>query len=217
MKHSKISVVNSLVIINVLMFILQAVLGNKFTNSLLLASEDVFVRPWILLTSMFLHGGLWHLFFNMYVLFMFGSMLESRLGKLRFLGIYIVSGLVAGFMSTFFYPYMLGASGAISGIFGVLVLFIPNMQVALFAIIPMTFRTAVKYFIVIDSILFFLDIFGIYSIGIASFAHLVGLACGIFYGYLLLKGREKFFTVRKKNRIHIADNEINEYIKYGRL
>ena len=64
MKFEIRTAVMPLIGLNVFFFILQIVLGNNFTEFFMLISSDIFTRPWILLTSMFLHGGLNHLFFN---------------------------------------------------------------------------------------------------------------------------------------------------------
>ena len=79
-------------------FMLQLALGETFTSLLLLNSEKVLTWPWILLTHMFLHGSLNHLLFNAYGIFLFGTILEERIGSKRLLLIYIVSGIIAGFV-----------------------------------------------------------------------------------------------------------------------
>ena len=76
--------------INLVMFFLQ-IMFEGFTESFMLVSSDIYSRPWILLTSMFLHGGFSHLLFNMYALLMFGNLIEQRIGTKRFLFIYFVS------------------------------------------------------------------------------------------------------------------------------
>ncbi|MBM7707049.1 rhomboid protease GluP [Chryseomicrobium aureum] len=76
---------------------------------------------WRLITPMFLHGGIMHLLFNMFSLFLFGPELERIAGRTRFLTIYFLSG-IAGTLASYVLEdanYMhLGASGAIYGIFG---------------------------------------------------------------------------------------------------
>ena len=89
------TVVKNLIIINVLMFLAsmafpaldEALTGYNFLN-------DHF-RPWQIVTHMFMHGGLTHLFFNMYALFMFGTQLENYWGPKRFLTYYMISGIGA--------------------------------------------------------------------------------------------------------------------------
>lgn len=205
------------------MFIIQNIIPD-FTTSFMLVSKDIFTRPWILLTSMFLHGSLNHLLFNMYALFMFGTLIEQRIGTKRFIIIYLVSGLLAAFIPT--YEAALGASGAIMGIIGMTIMLFPDMKVLLFFILPMSMRTAGIIFAL-------LDLFGMFSpvsSGIAHFAHLVGLATGLAYGFYLIRKKKQFqkkFTGPKvtvikpngygKENINMSKEEMEEYLKYGRL
>jgi membrane associated rhomboid family serine protease len=78
-------------------------------------------EPYRLLTSAFLHGGIFHLLLNMYVLYLFGPPLEAAFGRTRFLAVYLVSALGGGAASfAFSAPNQpsLGASGAIFGLLG---------------------------------------------------------------------------------------------------
>ncbi|HEY1022793.1 MAG TPA: rhomboid family intramembrane serine protease [Flavisolibacter sp.] len=96
-------VVKNLLIINGLMFLLQMtfpnIAGFDIENTLALHDvRSVFFRPHQIITHMFLHGGLSHIFFNMFALWMFGQMLENRFGSKRFLLFYMVSGLGAALL-----------------------------------------------------------------------------------------------------------------------
>lgn len=76
---------------------------------------------WRFFTPMFLHDGIGHLLFNMFALFIFAPELEKLIGKMRFLTLYLLSGLFANIATFFIYDYgfsHVGASGAIFGIFG---------------------------------------------------------------------------------------------------
>ena len=218
-----------LVIVNVIIFLVQQ-LNPNFTEMFLLNSADVMARPWILVTSMFLHGGLAHLLFNMYALFIFGSLIERKIGTKRFVFIYFVAGIVAALFSTLFYARALGASGAIMAILGVTIMLMPDLQVLFFFMIPMSLRTAGIIFALIDIAGLF------YESGIANAAHLAGLACGLIYGYLLLRKKNLFnrrfvgmatskghssrvFIERPRNtnRQEMSEREIEDYLKYGRL
>ena len=210
--------VTPLIFINIFVFILQIVLGIEFTRNFMLVSQDLYIRPWILITSMFLHGGSMHLLFNMYALLIFGSLIEQRIGTKRFLLIYFLSGILAGFIPT--YEAALGASGAIMGIIGVTIMLMPDLPVLLFFFIPMSLRTAGIIFAV-------LDLFGMFTpirTGIAHYSHLVGLVCGLLYGFYLLRKKKSFihrFTRRPKkenaNLTELSKEEIEDYLKYGRL
>ena len=94
------TVIKNLIIVNVLVFFAQITFERNPTFNLenLFALHDirsVFFRPHQLITHMFMHGGWAHLFFNMFALWMFGSILENLWGPKRFLIFYVVSGLGA--------------------------------------------------------------------------------------------------------------------------
>ncbi|EGQ25099.1 MULTISPECIES: rhomboid family intramembrane serine protease [Sporosarcina] len=117
-------IVTFLLALNIGIFILTWIpgIGNQL---LLFGIGDNFLiangEYWRLVTPMFLHGGLTHLLFNMFSLFIFGPELEKIAGKARFITIYMLAGLF-GDVATYFlqsgdYRH-LGASGAIFGVFG---------------------------------------------------------------------------------------------------
>lgn len=117
-------IVSILLMVNIAVFIVSIlpVIGYQLVDrglgvNFLISAGDW----WRFITPMFLHGGLMHLLFNMFSLFVFGPELEKLSGKARFLTIYMLSGLFGNVASFFLhepsYAY-LGASGAIFGIFG---------------------------------------------------------------------------------------------------
>lgn len=96
-------VIKNLLIVNTLVFFAQYIFGQSgsFKMENMFALHDlhsVYFRPHQLITHMFMHGGFGHLFFNMFALWMFGSILENLWGSKRFLVFYIVSGLGAAFL-----------------------------------------------------------------------------------------------------------------------
>ena len=179
------TVVMPIIVINLIVFLLQLTLGSAFTNSFILISEDIFTRPWILVTSMFLHStfGFSHILFNMYALFLFGPLLEQRIGAKRFLFLYLGSGFVAAFLSSFFYARALGASGAIMGMIGAMIILLPHLRLLLFFVIPMPLWMAGIAWALID-------LFGVFfPSGVGNIAHLVGMGIGLLYGFYLQRGR----------------------------
>ena len=203
-----------IIFINAVLFLVQLSVPG-FTQNFMLISADLAARPWIALTSMFLHGSATHLFFNMYALLMFGTLIESRIGTKRFLIAYFLSGLLASTLPS--YGAALGASGAIMGIIGMTILFFPDLKVLLLFVIPMSMRTAGIIFAMFD-------IFGAFSplqTGIAHWAHLVGLMTGLAYGMYLLSVRKTFKKAFHKphhsNSQVMTEEDINEYIRNGRL
>jgi membrane associated rhomboid family serine protease len=142
--------------------------------------------PWQLLTYGFLHGDLWHIFFNMFALWMFGRDLERIMGARRFLIYFLTCVIGAGVVQLVVaalqggtYP-TIGASG---GVFGILLAYgmaFPNNTVMLlFPPIPMK----AKYFVLVFGLIeLFLGVSRV-APGIAHFAHLGGML----FGFLLLR------------------------------
>lgn len=142
-------------------------------------------NPWMWLTSLFLHGGLLHLFFNGYALLAFGPVLEQRLGSVRFLFFYLAAGLTGNllFGLTIWLGIIppipaLGASGAIYGILGALSILMPQITLLLFGLIPLPIRSATVLWIVTEALGSFNP-----NSGIGSAAHLGGLLAGLAYGW----------------------------------
>lgn len=92
-------VVKNLIIINVIMFVATFIIGDFMYEKLsLFCFQSPFFKPYQLLTHMFMHGGFFHIFFNMYTLFIFGSVLENVWGGKKFLFYYLVTGLGAALL-----------------------------------------------------------------------------------------------------------------------
>ena len=126
-------VVLNLVIINALVYLAQALFdGPEEKISRLIALfpyNTPFFKPYQLVTHMFAHGGFFHLFFNMFVLWMFGSLLEKAWGPKRFLIFYLVCGLAAGITHLALENVpAVGASGAIMGLLAAFAYLFPNTE-----------------------------------------------------------------------------------------
>jgi len=198
--------------INVAVYLIQMFAGTWFTDMFMLSSAVVLTEPWRLITSMFLHSlaNPFHILFNMFVLFFFGPLVEERIGSNRFLGLYLVAGILASIAATFFYPFALGASGAIMGVLGVAVMLMPHMKVLLWGIVPMSLRTLIILFVVFD-------IFNTFAAtNIATMAHFAGLATGIVYG-LKLRKRKKTFSKKFEQKFELDDEDMEEYLRSGRI
>jgi membrane associated rhomboid family serine protease len=137
---------------NVAIYFLSRAMPSMYTM-FALVPDWVLSRPWTLVTYMFLHGGLWHLAFNMLVLYFFGPRLESRLGSRPFLQLYFFSGIVAGLVSVIV-PYVIpsfspmtavvGASGALYGVLLAFAHYWPDERILIIPIpIPIRIRTMV--------------------------------------------------------------------------
>jgi membrane associated rhomboid family serine protease len=170
---------------------------------------------------MFMHGGFFHILFNMYALWLFGGEVERSMGSKPFLRFYLVTGIGAGIITYLFniearMPTV-GASGAIFGILVAYAMMFPRNIILAFFIIPMRAWQ-------------FVIIFGLFELiasvssggsggGIAYNAHLGGMAIGFLYIYF---GRTvKYYwngfmgqsdSDRRRKRIHsVVDTE--EYIR----
>lgn len=141
------SITSQLIFLNVLCYflvlILIAIYGDeKIIGNLALVPSAILSgeRLWTLVTSMFLHGGLFHLFANMFSLFFIGKFLENLIGKKRFLWVYILAGLLGGIffvLVSFLFGNLevsaVGASGALFGLLGVLAVLVPHSKIYLIA------------------------------------------------------------------------------------
>lgn len=146
-------------------------------------------RWWTLLTSMFMHGSLTHILFNMFSLYYLGYTMERLFGSRSFLGLYFVSGLAGG-LAYVAWSYLtgaagwvIGASGAIFGLFGAY-----GVILAAESVRPVLFRQAsakssLGSFL---AMLAFNVIYG-FTGGIAWQAHLGGLAAGAVLGFVLYR------------------------------
>ena len=129
------------------------------------------------LTYMFLHGGLWHLFFNMFALWMFGTEIEFTWGTRRFAWFYLIAGLIGGLLNLIISPGQLGptigASGAVYGVFAAYWIMYPNRYVYLYFLVPVKVKWFVPGFMLLGLL---------FSGGnVAHAAHLGGFIWGVLY------------------------------------
>ncbi len=192
----KLSLNTILISINVILFILFSILLSTellSLNSIALQPANIFAGKylWTFLTSMFMHANFFHLFVNMLSLFFIGSLIERILGRKRYLSFYLISGLVAGLFFVLFSlvfladfnAYAVGASGALFGLVGILVLLTPNLPVyVMFIPIPIKIKYAAIGLLVV---LWLISITT--NLGIGNTAHFGGLIAGILYGIYLKK------------------------------
>jgi membrane associated rhomboid family serine protease len=141
-------------------------------------------------TSMFLHGGWFHIINNMWVLFIFGDNVEARMGGMRYLIFYLLCGVAAGLLQTYVLTSsqqpMIGASGAVAGVLGAYLILFPHSRIA--SLVPILFIFTI---IEIPAVIFLLFWFvlqlysGLFAIGggsgsgIAWWAHVGGFLFGV--------------------------------------
>ena len=172
-----------LITINIVIFILQLVLGWDIVANFG-ANYAPFVKSgkfYVLITSMFIHGNLIHLLFNMYALYIIGPQVESFYGKIKYLAIYFGSGILGALLSDIFLQNSIsvGASGAIFGLLSSIVYFGYHYRAYLDTVI----RSQIMPLIIFNIFL------GIVIPNIDTFCHiggliggvLVSMACGIKY------------------------------------
>jgi membrane associated rhomboid family serine protease len=158
---------------------------------------------WQLITYLFLHGDLWHIFFNMFALWMFGSELERYWGQKAFLKYYFVTGIGAGLLSVVADPSgvapTIGASGAIYGILLAYGMMFPERHVYLYFLFPIK----VKYFVAVLGLIAFISSLGAPGSTVAHVAHLGGMIFGFLYlrGGLSLSGLKQRYYQRKLKRM----------------
>jgi len=163
---------------NIGMFLLTSAFP-QIVPALVLVPLLIPERPWTLVTYMFVHAGLWHLVFNMIALYFFGPRVEARLGERHFIGLYMVSGLMAALTSLVFTPTaaIVGASGAIYGVMFAFARYWPRSLIYIWGVIPLEAR----WFVVGMTVLSLLGGFGGLNPGLAHFAHLGGFLGGFAY------------------------------------
>ncbi len=169
----------SLIIANVVIYLLQQFTDNAFTGLFALQPIGPDFRIWQVVTYAFLHENFWHIFFNMFALFMFGPALEQYWGARRFLVLYFASVLAAAgvqLLTTHLAGTDESTIGASGGIFGVLLAFafyFPRQRLMLlFPPIPMPAWLFVTGYGLIELFLGMTRT----EAGVAHFAHLGGMA-----------------------------------------
>lgn len=183
--------VTRLLVANVAMFLLSSAVSG-LAAPLVLVPALLLQRPWTALTYMFLHADIMHLLFNMLGLYFFGPRLEERTGGRHFIALYIVSGLMGAALSLFTPKApIVGASGAIFGIFLAFAWYWPRERVFIWGVLPIEAR----WLVIIMTVLALRGGIGGGG-GVAHFAHLGGFVGGFLY----LKWMELSSPARKFRR-----------------
>ncbi|MBT8386608.1 MAG: rhomboid family intramembrane serine protease [Ignavibacteria bacterium] len=187
-------IIKNLLIINAAVFFLQLIAGNFLIGGkpgLYVLQEWFALNPlveganfqvWQLITYQFMHAGFGHIFFNMFMLWMFGMEIENIMGSKKFLYYYLICGVAAGLAQLFIAPLFsvpaltIGASGAVFGVMIAFALMFPDRLIFLWFLIPIK----AKYLI---GFLFVLEIFWIGDAGsnVAHLAHLGGAIAGFIF------------------------------------
>jgi membrane associated rhomboid family serine protease len=187
--------IRTLITLNVAVFVLQVILGiispaaaNKLVTVFAFYPEwkTALFQPWRMVTYIFLHGGAFHLIFNMLWLWWMGRAVEESLGPRTFTVIFMGAGVGGALLDIIFAQlfginYVIGASGAVYGVMVAFAMLYPTMPIMLIFLPPIQARYVVAGLIALDVLLLGA------SDGTARIVHLGG--AGI--GYLLMKAQRQ--------------------------
>ena len=190
-------VTRNLLYLNVILFVATLINEDFMIGTFaMFYPESPYFRWWQPLTHMFMHGGFWHILFNMYTLVMFGSVVERALGTKDYIIFYLITGLGAvalhtgvewleitflgGSLAAAMVTPMVGASGAIYGVLVAFAMMYPNARMTLiFPPITLDAKWWVGIFVALELLL---GITGS-QVSIAHFAHLGGAL----FGFLMIR------------------------------
>jgi membrane associated rhomboid family serine protease len=166
-----------IVAVTVLLWLVDEVSGRALTQLFAYNAAFLPTQPWRMLTSLFVHGSIWHILFNMWAVWIFGRMLENMLGTWRFVALYFISGLAGSMAVTLIAPgvTVIGASGAVFGLFAAFFVVQRSLGVnAVQLLVVMGLNLAIGF---------------IPGFNIAWQAHIGGIVAGFLIGYVFSKTR----------------------------
>jgi membrane associated rhomboid family serine protease len=170
--------------VNVLVFIATSIssgsilgVSSHIATQAGVSSTTIASQPWTIVTSLFIHDGIYHILFNMLTLYFFGMYVLALVGETRFFLVYFIGGIVGNALFMLLAPnsVAVGASGAIFALGGVLVVLVPRLKVMIFPI-PIPMDLWISILISFLLLTFVADV--------AWQAHLGGLLTGIAAGYI---------------------------------
>ena len=176
--------------VNILVLLLDLMLDGKIIEIGAKSSYGIINGEfWRLLTPIFLHADIFHLVTNLFGILVFGSIIEKKLGSMKFVAIYVLSGIYGNTFSFYFSPYLgVGSSGSVFGVLASLLTYF-YLNKNMFGYI------AKEYLISIITIISISLIFGFISSGIDNAAHLGGILSGLIISLLIMP--------KHNNGIHI--------------
>jgi membrane associated rhomboid family serine protease len=145
----------TIILINAAVFALAMMTkGQLVNNFLVFDSRIIFDQPWRIVTYMFSHTDTMHFFFNMLMLWMFGGEVANIMGTRKFVIFYLATGVFAMLSSSFFYPLVLGASGAVYAVMYSYAHYYPERRILVFFVFPMKMKHAIYFFVLMDFMMF---------------------------------------------------------------
>jgi membrane associated rhomboid family serine protease len=217
-KHNILTV---LLVINVSLFFIvnisKHILGISLIEYLALPLNlnELVIKFWTVLTYMFTHEGLGHVFYNLLLLYFTSQTFLNFLNEKKLLYVYIMSGLMGGLILLIFSilmpdvfsgSYLFGASAAVIGLVMSLGFYVPNLPVSLFGLIEMRY----KYYAMLVFVVFTIIDFTVNTGG--KISHFGGAMFGLLFGYLLRNGKDlsemSLFKSSKKTKLKkVHDNK----------
>jgi membrane associated rhomboid family serine protease len=179
-----------LIALNVVIFIIELVIGgepiNEVVDFLGLTPDELLQQPWTIISSMFVHGSVLHILFNMISLYFLGSFFIRAAGEKSFLAVFFLGGLAGNILFALLanpFSTGIGASGAVFALGGALAVMVPRVPVFIFFIpVPIPLWVAIL-------ILFLFS----FLPRIAWQAHLGGLLLGLIAGLILRRRRRIYY------------------------
>lgn len=150
-------------------------LGGSLPLSGFLGQPGDLKQPWRLITAIFLHGGLLHIGFNMWVLMDIGPMVEELYGSARYLFLYVTTGVAGYLLSSSVGHFSVGASGSLLGLVGVLLAATTGRK----SMAAQALRSALIRWLI------YIAVLGFIFRGTDNYAHIGGLASGYLLGRLM--------------------------------
>lgn len=202
-------IIKNLLFINIGVFVVQLIFDNLMFNGVpgyYILSHYFALNPimgynnlgmpfnfqiWQIITYQFMHADFWHIFFNMFMLWMFGMEIEHIMGSKKFLLFYLLCGIGAGLFQLFLSPILtdslavtIGASGAVFGVMIAFAMFFPDRYILIYFLIPIKAKYLIAMLIVFE----FVSVTE--SSVVAHLAHIGGAVTGFIF--LLLDKRNNF-------------------------
>lgn len=177
-RYNDLNTIWVIMAINFLVFV-ATMASRKLFLFLALQPASFMDRPWTIITNLFVHGGMWHITANMLTLFFFGSYVIRLIGTINFLLIYFLGGIFGNILFMLLaspYSMVVGASGAIFALEGLLVLLAPQMRVVILPI-----PAPIPLWVAVIGGFLLMSLFP----GVAWQGHLGGLIIGLIAGVLL--------------------------------
>lgn len=226
-KFQQQGVLAQLIIINVTVFLTINLVGNLSHLNLLplfalpIGGMDFLYKPWTLISYMFTHVGLGHIFWNMILLYFGSQIFFTIMGQKKLIYLYVMSGLSGGalvligglvFPEMFGNAILLGASASVLGSMAVMAVYAPNYTVFLWGLFQMPYK---YFYLLVFAVSTIIDL-QVNTGG--KISHIGGALFGVLYGYQLRKGVDLFnfdFLKRKNKHLKIIKNDTSKSRGYS--